>query len=231
MATPPSFIHLAQAASTQDEARHGFAGVPLLVTAARQTSGRGRSGAVWETADRAIAASLAFAPGWTEADWPLIPAVAGLAALDVLGERARLEWPNDVMVGGVKVAGILVEAAGGVVVAGLGVNLWWPEPVARAGALFESDPGPDAGPLLAERWATRLLDRLDGPAGEWGRAEYESRCTLIGTDVTWEPGGAGRAVGIGDRGGLIVETPAGRTVLDSGVVRSVRSAGERPAGG
>jgi BirA family biotin operon repressor/biotin-[acetyl-CoA-carboxylase] ligase len=231
MATPSTIIHLAEAASTQDEARRRWAGASVLVTASRQTAGRGRSGAVWETADRAIAASVAFAPVWAEADWVRIPAVAGLAALDVVGPEAMLEWPNDVMVGGRKVAGILVEAAGGVVVAGMGVNLWWPQPIDRAGSLFAADPGSGAGPSLAERWAESLLDRMAGPPDAWGRERYQARCSLIGRAVTWEPDGAGTAVGIAPSGGLIVETAAGRTVLDSGVVRAVRAAGDPSADG
>jgi len=135
------------------------------------------------------------------------------------------------MVGGSKVAGILVEASGGVVVAGIGVNLWWPEPIDRAGALFDGDPGPETGPRLAEGWAARLLDRLADPADSWGRDLYEARCSLIGHAVTWEPAGAGRAVGIAETGGLIVETASGRVVLDSGVVRAVRAAGDPSAAG
>lgn len=186
---------------------------------------------MWQTADRGVAVSIAFRPPWSSEAWPLIPAVAGLAALDVLGAGARLKWPNDLVIGGAKVAGILVESDGEVVVAGIGVNLWWPEPLPGAGALFPGDPGPDAGRELGTAWARRFLERLDAGPVEWGRDEYLARSATVGAEVTWEPDGAGRAVGIGPLGGLIVETVDGVVVLDSGAVHTVRAAGEGPTSG
>ena len=115
-----------------------YAGRPLLVVAARQTAGRGRRGRAWEEAARALAATLAFRPAWPEEAWPRLTLAAGLAACRALGEAVRLEWPNDLVAGGVKVGGLLTEAAEGVVAVGLGVNLYWPEPtVAGAGALCD----------------------------------------------------------------------------------------------
>ncbi|HLA66931.1 MAG TPA: biotin--[acetyl-CoA-carboxylase] ligase [Acidimicrobiia bacterium] len=231
MATPPTPVHLEVVSSTQDEARSRFAGDPLLVTAARQTAGRGRTGTVWEAADRAVAASLAFTPRWPEGSWPVIAAVAGLAVAGVVGDGAQLKWPNDVVVDGAKVAGILVESDRRGVVVGIGINLWWPEPIPGAGALYRSDPGPHAGERLAVAWAADLLDRLERPADDWGRDEFERRSATVGCHVTWEPGGAGRAVGIAANGGLMVDTAAGRVVLDSGVVRTVRATGHRADAG
>ncbi|OFW67140.1 MAG: biotin--[acetyl-CoA-carboxylase] ligase [Actinobacteria bacterium RBG_16_68_21] len=231
MATPPIFVHLQTVSSTQDEARSRLLDAPVLVTAARQTAGRGRGGSVWETADRAIAASVAFRPPWPEAAWPLVPAVAGLAALDVLGDGCLLKWPNDVILGGSKVAGILVESSGAVVVAGIGVNLWWPTPIPGAGAICPDDPGPERGRRLAEDWARLLLERIEAGPEDWGRDEYLARSATVGSAVTWEPDGAGRAVGIGPLGGLIVQTARGTVVLDSGIVRLVRTEGAGSASG
>src|SRR3990172_3487586 len=112
MATPPSAFHLDVVGSTQDEARTRFSGVPVLVTAARQTTGRGRSGAAWETAPRAVAASLAWEPGWPDAAAARLSLVAGLAAADTLGDAIGLKWPNDLMRGEAKVGGILTERFG-----------------------------------------------------------------------------------------------------------------------
>lgn len=228
MATPFAVAHLGVVGSTQDEARARFAGDPVLVTATAQTAGRGRSGAQWRTADRAIAASLAFAPGWEAAAWPRLTLVAGLAARTVAGEDVRLEWPNDVVLGDVKVAGLLTESAGGAVVVGLGMNLFWPSPLPGTGALLEEDPGPDRSRELAEAWAADLLRRIEPGPERWGRQEYESFCVTVGRDVAWDPAGRGRAVGVAADGGLEVETKQGPVVLHSGEVRNVRFSSPEP---
>lgn len=225
MATPYDLVQLGTVATTQHEARRRYAGGPVLVTAERQTAGRGRTGNSWEHAARAVAASLAFEPGWPVESLPVIALVAGLAARDAVGGDAALKWPNDVMAEGRKVGGVLVEADGGLVVAGLGVNLWWPDPLDGAGALFPSDPGPEAADWMAEHWADRLLERAAAGPGDWGRREYAERCLTLGTEVTWEPDGSGTAVGIDPGGGLVVAVGDGETVLRSGEVGRVRPAG------
>lgn len=222
MATPFTAVHLDVVSSTQDEARERFAGKPVLVSATGQTAGRGRTGAVWETAPRAMAVSLAWRPEWPEGAAPRLTLVAGLAALDVLGAEVGLKWPNDLMVADRKVGGILTEQAGGVVVTGLGVNLFWPHPPSDYAALRDEDPGPSSGAVLAEAWGIRLLQRVAGGSDEWGRKEYMARCVTIGRRIAWDPRGFGIAVGIATEGGLIVATDVGRVVLESGAVHSVR---------
>jgi BirA family biotin operon repressor/biotin-[acetyl-CoA-carboxylase] ligase len=213
--------HLEATSSTQDDARRLFSGDPTLVTAASQSAGRGRSGAKWVDSDRSLAASVAFRPRWSHDSWALIPLVAGLAAVDAL-EDVRLKWPNDVVRGKDKVAGILSESDGEVAVVGIGVNLWWSNPIRGAGALWVEDRGAEVARSLASVWAERLLDRLDADPGDWGRDEYQSYCTTIGEDISWEPAGAGTAVGVDERGRLEVETVDGLIALDSGAVRMVR---------
>jgi BirA family biotin operon repressor/biotin-[acetyl-CoA-carboxylase] ligase len=215
-------IELGIVASTQDEARRRFRDAPLLATADRQTRGRGRLGRGWENAARAVAASLAFVPSWPQAAWPALPLVAGLAAREAAGDDVRLKWPNDLVVGDRKVGGILSEAGDGLVVIGLGINLWWPDPVSGAAALLPVDPGPEAPQWIAEQWAEGLLVRVGSPAGSWGREDYQAVCDTIGRDLAWEPAGRGRAVGIDAEGGLIVETAEGTETLRAGEVREVR---------
>jgi BirA family biotin operon repressor/biotin-[acetyl-CoA-carboxylase] ligase len=224
MATPLSTEHLDRVGSTQDEARLRYAGAPLLVTASGQDAGRGRSGAGWIDADRALAATLAFEPGWSPDRLPVLTLVAGLAALDVLPSHVSLKWPNDVVVGDAKAGGILTEASDGIVLVGFGLNVAWAEPPDGMTGLHRTDPGPDHARAIAERWAAALLERcLRGPDG-WGRDEYADRCSTIGRSVVWDPDGAGLVTGIGERGELLVETAAGPAMLDSGVVRVVRPA-------
>jgi len=214
-------FHLEETPSTMQEAAGRFRGVPVLVTADRQTAGRGRTGATWVHADRAVAASLAFAPAWDSQHHSLIPLVAGLSAAATFD--VELKWPNDLIYQGLKAGGILVEKSGDTVVVGLGVNLFWGAPIAGATARFVTDPGAEAATRLATSWASDLVGRLEADPAAWGRSEYERLCVTIGTAVAWEPGGSGQALGVDERGRLVVETAVGLAVLDSGEVRHVRT--------
>lgn len=225
--TPLEMIRLEEAASTQDEARRRHQGPPILVVAGRQTAGRGRTGASWETAPRAIAASLAFASDWPADAAPRITLVAGLAAAATLG--VDLKWPNDLVTGSGKVGGILTERSDAVVVVGMGVNLWWPSPPEGVAAIADHDPGEEAAPALAAVWAGALLDRLRRGPEDWGRGEYLDRCVTLGRAVTWEPAGAGTAIDVTDAGALVIRTRSGTVVLDSGEVRLVRPATPPPS--
>lgn len=216
MDTPYSMVRLPEVASTQDEARYLFEDTAILVVADRQTVGRGRSGAAWQHAPRAVAASLAWR---SSAALPsVIPLLAGLAAARVV--NVELKWPNDLVLPSGKVGGVLSEASGGVTVVGLGLNLWWPTPAQGAAALLEEDPGPGAAEAVAGDWAAELLQLVSAPT--WPRDEYRTRCSTLGRSITWQPAGAGRAVDIGDDGSLEVMTASGRTSLFSGAVRHVR---------
>lgn len=223
MATPYSVTVLESAASTQDLARQSFEDVqgPAVVIAHQQRSGRGRAGSRWQTAPRAVAVSVAFRP--STLDRSVIPLVAGVAARRVLGEGVTLKWPNDVMIGDDKVAGILVEGHDDptAVVAGMGVNLYWPSSPVGMTALLEEDPGRDLGPRLGRRWAEELLSMVADD--QWPRAEYAAACSTLGRDITWDPDGAGRAVDVASDGALVVVDDDGvERHLRSGAVRHVR---------
>ena len=216
---------LDQTTSTQDEVRRRIGSCPLLVVAGSQTEGRGRSGANWVTAPRALAASLGFRPSWPPSSWPLVTLVAGVAALRALEERAAgitLKWPNDLMRGSDKLGGILTEASGGLVVVGCGANLHWPDPPTGRGAIYSSDPGPAAADGIADRWTQELLALLSYPPQDWPYDEYRRLCSTIGEEVTWAPDGRGRAVDVSRQGGLVVATSRGYMTLISGEVSEVR---------
>jgi BirA family biotin operon repressor/biotin-[acetyl-CoA-carboxylase] ligase len=223
-------VTLGSVDSTQDEARSRLGDRPraLLVTAARQTQGRGRSGRAWIGAPRALAASLAFRPVWPPAAWPRLTLVAGLAAAEVVEEKIGLdlglEWPNDLIAPGTgaKVGGILIESSAGVVVAGLGLNLHWPDSPVGMGSLLADDPGSELAGDVASCWADRLLAGAAGDPDAWALADYRRRSTTIGADVTWEPAGSGRAVDVEIDGRLVVETPAGPTRLAAGEISHLR---------
>lgn len=217
MATPYFQLRMKRVPSTQDVARDKLEELPLLVVAAKQTEGRGRSGADWLTADRALAASLAFQ--YADGEERPLSLMAGVAAVRAT-ERTSLKWPNDVMLGDAKVGGILVERSGDVTVIGVGLNLWWPSAPEGMGALFDEDPGEEAHAEIGALWGAELMEAIDD-AG-WPIDDYRDVCDTIGRDITWEPDGSGRAVDVAPDGALLVETSHGIESLHSGAVRHVR---------
>lgn len=225
MDTPYSVKVLDEVTSTQDMARgEAKYGKAVVVIANRQTRGRGRSGTEWVTAPRAVAVSAAWPWGWERDRWSLIPLVAGVAARRALGEETGLKWPNDVVVGDEKVAGILVETSDDLIVTGLGVNLYWPDPPPNSAGLYGTDPGPRAGPELALEWAESVWEMMETGPEAWPGDEYRAACVTLGSEVAWEPQGRGRATDVGPDGSLRVLLSDGRTTsLTSGAVRHLRS--------
>jgi BirA family biotin operon repressor/biotin-[acetyl-CoA-carboxylase] ligase len=213
-------LHLRLTGSTNQRARElAAAGAPhgTLVTAAEQTAGRGRQGRTWSApAGRALLCSLVIR------DPPrLLPLAAGVAVAAVVGEAALLKWPNDVLVGGRKVAGILVEGRPQErwAVLGIGLNValspadFPPELRDTAGSL-------GLGPELIEPTLSRLLAELERWIGATPAEMLQAvrnRDALHGQPVRWA-GGAGRGDGIDDEGRLIVRTEDGSTALDAGEV-------------
>jgi BirA family transcriptional regulator, biotin operon repressor / biotin---[acetyl-CoA-carboxylase] ligase len=207
-------LHLRTTASTNDRARAlATAGAPhgTLVTAGEQTAGRGRQGRSWVTPPgTAIAASLVL-----RAHDALLPLRAGLAVADVAGPQARVKWPNDVLLDGRKVAGILAEGRPqeGWTVLGLGVNVALdpatlpPEAAAVAGTLGRSPRALEA--TLAE--LLRALERRLAEPGEAALAALRERDALLGARVAWA-GGEGVGAGIADDGALLVRLADGPLV-------------------
>ena len=208
-----------EVSSTQDVAREHLDQLPVLVIAASQTEGRGRMGAEWRNADRALAVSLAAR--LDPDDHRPFSLMAGISVVRTLPE-VRLKWPNDVLKGEAKTGGILVERADGDVVVGFGLNLWWPSPPEGMVGLREQDPGPEVHRELGAMWGAELMRLLDGEG--WPIHEYKEACATLGQKITWEAEGAGTAVDVSEDGGLVVElSDGGREVLYSGAVRHVRS--------
>ncbi len=130
------------------DARHG-----AVALAERQTAGRGRLGRTW--VDSGLMLSVALHPPEPVAVWPQLTLVAAHAVAGAIGPDATIEHPNDVLVQGRKVAGILAEA-GERVVLGIGVNVG-----------FSNWPG--AG-FVERDWLDLLVDllaRLEDGYREW----------------------------------------------------------------
>jgi BirA family biotin operon repressor/biotin-[acetyl-CoA-carboxylase] ligase len=111
-----------------EEARRGERG-PLWVVARTQTAGRGRRGRVWTSKPGNVYASLLLTDPAPGAQVAQLSFVAALAVHDAIAEAApmlgpglSLKWPNDVLCGGAKFSGILLEGEGGAVVLGIGIN-------------------------------------------------------------------------------------------------------------
>jgi BirA family transcriptional regulator, biotin operon repressor / biotin---[acetyl-CoA-carboxylase] ligase len=183
-----------------------------LVTAGEQTAGRGRQGRSWVAPPgAALLASLVL-----RRPDPLLSLRGGLAVGDVAGPAARVKWPNDVLVNGRKLAGVLAEGRPqeGWAVLGVGINLDASSlaPELKAGSLQR--PG-EAEVVLAELLAALEL-RLAQAPGDALNA-LRARDALLGAPVRWA-GGEGTGAGIDDAGRLLVRTSAGELALDAGEV-------------
>ncbi|MDJ0953970.1 MAG: biotin--[acetyl-CoA-carboxylase] ligase [Acidimicrobiia bacterium] len=224
MATPYVTIVRDVATSTQDLAATEFdrTGGPVLVVAAEQTQGRGRTGNEWWQATRGVAASLSLAADAPPVDETL-PLAVGLAVRSAIEAAAAvavdLKWPNDIELHALKVGGILVERSGGRVVVGVGLNLFWPDAPADAAGILTRDPGLDLGRTISEAWASSVL----APGFAWDREAYVAACTTVGRRVTWDPDGSGTVQTIDANGGLVVDTGEGVVTLRSGEVRAIRA--------
>jgi len=213
-------LHVRTIGSTNDRARElAAAGAPhgTLVTTGEQVAGRGRQGRTWSAPPgRALLMSLVL----RTVD-PLLPLRAGLAVADVAGPGARVKWPNDVLLDGRKVAGVLVEARphDGWAVLGIGLNVaieldTLPEDV-RARAATLGRP-PAALEATLDELLRALGARLAEPA-EAALAALRERDALAGRSIRWD-GGEGVAAGIAGDGALLVRTADGEARLAAGEV-------------
>ena len=230
---PPGYalIALDEADSTNDEAKERAAGgAPdgTVVWARQQRAGRGRRGRIWVSPPGNLYVSVILRPACEARSVAQLSFVAALAVHDLvdglLPGRARCKWPNDILVDGGKVAGVLLESAlalGGRVdwvVLGIGVNLAshpgidGPIPstsVADAGAsvLAPEDALPSVLAALAQHrreWETQgfaavrraWLDRAYGLGGPVTVTNGERRVT-------------GVFEGLDEEGALVLAQPGG----------------------
>jgi BirA family biotin operon repressor/biotin-[acetyl-CoA-carboxylase] ligase len=216
----------------RDLARAGAAEGTVVIAEA-QTAGRGRLGRTWHSPPgQNLYCSIVLRPRLAPAAVPQIALVAGVAVAaaiqEVTGVTPRIKWPNDVLVEGRKVSGILTEMEAEVdrvhhVVAGIGVNL---------NATRSAFPPDLRGKVTSLRLVTgkpvdraaftgRLLAALEPRYGRFLgagfallRPEWESYSCLTGTEIrVASPEGevAGRVVGLDDDGALMLQLPDGTT--------------------
>jgi BirA family biotin operon repressor/biotin-[acetyl-CoA-carboxylase] ligase len=224
-------IYFPSVGSTNDEARklaEQGAAEGTLIRAGEQTAGRGRRGRGWQSPPGNLYLSLVLRPGKPAAEASQIGFVAAVALAEALGDvgiaggRVRLKWPNDVLVDGAKVAGILIETSAAIgsapewLVLGMGVN------VAHAPA---DTPYPAATlrtampALTVEAALEALAARLAGWYGRWlaqgfgpVRAAWLGRAVGLGAaiEVRLERQTlTGRFAALEEDGTLLLEQPDG----------------------
>jgi BirA family biotin operon repressor/biotin-[acetyl-CoA-carboxylase] ligase len=231
-------VHLESVDSTSDEAwRRAGEGAPhgLVVRADRQSAGRGRQGRSWSGTEGNLMVSWLLRLDPVPATVSALSIIEGLALARGLASfapgRVRLKWPNDLLLDGLKVGGLLLESRSGqglAVVSGLGLNLrtpdgGWGELEGHAIALDQ------VVALAIEEVLARLLTEVEsaidsflevGPVPEL--AAWQEWSALDGRDISWDRGGEverGRVLGIAPDGGLRVALADGTgTVLYSGDV-------------
>ncbi len=188
-----------------------------VVVADHQTAGRGRQGRRWlDEPGASLLASVVVRPVLLPARWPLYGFVTAVAVAEALravtGLDTRLKWPNDVLVDGAKIAGILLEARGGdTLVVGFGINVtqreFPPSLVGRATSVaLAGGRVPERGELLGavlaafDAWRARLEQEGFEPV----RSRWSALSDTLGRHVTIGPA-AGRALGLDEDGALLVE--------------------------
>ncbi|HLA92548.1 MAG TPA: biotin--[acetyl-CoA-carboxylase] ligase [Actinomycetota bacterium] len=201
-----------------------------LVAAGHQTEGRGRLEREWrDTPGRGLLFSIVLRPALAPEDGGLLSLLAGTALAhacrEVADRRAACKWPNDVLVAGRKVGGILAESAVaggrfGYVVLGVGVNLVAPPSDLPLAGAVEAGAADLLDAFLA-RFARGYQPAHPAFAGAVVAA-YREVCATLGMRVraTTTDGDLveGEAVDVDERGGLVVRTPGGLRAVRFGAV-------------
>lgn len=193
-------VHLGSVPSTQQVACDLSLGT--VVVADHQSAGRGRLQRAWEAPPgTALLATFVLAPR------PLAVFCAGVAAAEACGPGIRLKWPNDLLLDGRKLAGLLAEQHGDRCLVGIGINLSWSPPGAAHLGVSRDDLLPRLVGSVEAWWSRHDRDVLDAwrrrsdTLGRFVRAELPSQ-TLEGVAEAIDPDGAlvvaGHRVVVGD---------------------------------
>ena len=238
------FVLIEETGSTNsDMAKLASAGAPegSVLIADRQTAGRGRQGRSWFSADgSALAMSWLMRPKVDPQTWGLISLITGVAAIETLHglglSKSGLKWPNDVLIDGRKLAGILCESQLGSepsVVVGMGMNLSWgerpPDDIAHLATSLEEQLGTSVDRIEVARLVLGSFERLWrdflAPHGAEQLVElYSQHClTLQMANVSFSAVDGSVVTGRPSRidlgGALVLQTPDGEFEATAGDVR------------
>lgn len=183
----------------------------------RQTGGRGRQGRAWENGAGNFMGSTLVRIGQGDPPARTLAFVAGLAVIEALRphcEGLRLKWPNDVLLGGAKLAGILLEAQSDAVIVGVGVNL------AAAPTIADRPAACLPRPVARDLFAEQLAECFAGQLVRWRTYGIEPLLTRWSTAAhplgemlaVHEPGGrrlSGRFGGLDPDGALLLRLADG----------------------
>ena len=214
---------------TIDSTMTAAAGLPLgsIVVAEEQTAGQGRHGHTWHSEPYAgIYCSIVLAPR------PLLTLALGLATAEAIAVPCDLRWPNDVMIGGKKCAGILVQLVDGRAIAGIGINVNHSEfpPDLEATSLRAGAGRGPAPQIPREPILNALFDAVD----TYTALTSEEILTLFTKASSYA---AGRRVVVHQPDGILEGTTAGLTAdgflrvrCDDGTDTLILAGGVRAAG-
>ncbi len=226
-------VWLESCASTNDEAGSLVKDTSVVAVAATaQTQGRGRAGRAWHSPPGAgLYLSWIGRPRFPQSLGSVVPLMAAVTVAELcerLGVKVQLKWPNDVLIGNRKLAGVLCEARGTprewTVIIGIGLNIFRPEggyPDAVPAVALDEYTREELDPKdLAEELVSRLDARLtelgrDGGApviGAWERRGYPRGSTLQRGDLR------GTFAGLTDEGALRLATETGIHTIHAGDV-------------
>lgn len=193
----------------------------LVVAADLQTAGRGRLDRTWDAAPGAgLLVSLLLRPAdLPVVRWHLLTAAAALAArsacTEVGGVTPDIKWPNDLLLGRRKLAGILAEVSAGAIVIGMGLNVHSGPP--GSGYL----DGPAGCRVSRASLLVAWLGALEGLLGRWEvvAARYGTECSTVGQEVVVDRVGGpplrGWAEAIDEQGRLVIRGGTGDLMVVS----------------
>ena len=194
-------------ARTEGKEAHGW-----IVGADEQTSGRGRKGSEWISEPGVgLAFSMIVAPCWERSRWGWLSMTAALAvcegALLPHGLEPRIKWPNDLLIEGRKVCGILIETVGDLAVVGVGLNVneHRMAPELAAVSMYELLGMETGRELLMGGIWSRMMDLILLEVSQIAERAWD-RLAWKDTEVETASGELGRIRGFGENAELNVET-------------------------
>ena len=213
-----------------------------VVVADQQLAGRGRRGRPWQApAGTSLLASIIVRPRLPQTLLPTFSPMTAVATAEALRRvapvAARVKWPNDVLVGGKKIAGILLESRAPVIIIGIGVNLgqreFPPELAGHATSVaLETGRAPDRETMLSalleefDAWRVRLEREGFGAV----REQWRMLSDTLGRPVTLD-GVTGIAVDLDVDGALLIDAGGTvRRVIAGEIARDEAAAGSRAGG-
>ena len=188
----------------------------FFVTADAQTAGQGRRGRLWHTfSGHSLALTFGVREGGEHL--ALVAALAVQQAILKFTPTATIKWPNDVLIDGKKVAGILVEKHADLYLVGMGLNVTTPPTLPEG---FEGITLQQAGGICTVedvqqevvRVFVQWLQVYQQQGWAYLTEDYRANCSTLGQQVTWREGSVtGKAEALTDEGALLIEDKDGKT--------------------